>query len=348
MVLILLLLAVTTLLGGCGQLSYYNQAITGQWRLLEAREPVAQLLAEPDLNPLLRRRLRLAHQLRDFASRRLDLSDNGSYRSYVALDRPYVVWNVFAAPEFSVQPYRWCYLVIGCASYRGYYHHAAARREAERMHQRGYDVFVAGIPAYSTLGWFADPLLSSFISWPQGLLAELMFHELAHQKVYVDNDTSFNESFATAVGELGAARWLHGKPWALKVYRRYKGYQQDFQSLMARGRQQLTALYASGLPPTRMRLRKAQELAALYRDYRRLKRSRWDGFSGYDRWVGEGFNNAKIASLQPYTEFVPAFKALFHRQHNDFRSFYRAVARLAALPKSDRHQRLRELMISVG
>jgi predicted aminopeptidase len=266
----------------------------------------------------------------------------------VALDRPYVVFNVLAAPELSLEPYRWCYPVIGCAAYRGYYDRADAEREAARLRSRGYDVFVSGIPAYSTLGWFADPLLSSFIHWPEGLLAELIFHELTHQRLYIADDTAFNESFASAVGSLGAERWLQDRPDALAEYRHYQAYRDEFMTLVENGRRRLESLYDSGCPEAEQRAEKQRLMDELLTDYQRLREERWDGFSGYDRWVGEGFDNAKLATLRAYTVHQPAFEALFRREGGDFNAFYRAVETLADLPPAERQQKLAALAVSDG
>lgn len=334
------------MLAGCTELAYYGQAVSGHWRIMQSRRPLSELLAEPDLQPVLRRDFATARALRAFASGELALPDNGSYTSYVALDRPYAVYNVFAAPELSLEPYRWCYPLIGCAAYRGYFARADAEREADRLRSQGYDVFVAGVVAYSTLGWFDDPLLSTFIDWPEGLLAELMFHELAHQRVFLAGDTEFNESFASTVGRLGAERWLRGRPEALAEYRRYRGYRQDFRALLDGARKSLAAVYADDQTPAAKRAARQQRLAALLEQYRRLKRERWNGFAGYDRWVGGGFNNAKLASLRAYDAYVPAFRVLFRRAGGDFAAFYRAVEQLADQPPDERRRRLEGLAAS--
>ena len=208
----LLVLGGLVLLAGCADLIYYRQAAAGQWELLQARQPVTELLTDPATDPDLRRRLETTQALRDFASTELALPDNNSYRDYADLQRPWVVKNVFAAPELSLEPRRWCFPFVGCLSYRGYFDAVAAQRLVDELRTTGDDVYLAEISAYSTLGWFADPLLNTFIRWPTGRLAELLFHELAHQRLYIAGDTAFNEAFATAVGQLGAERWLerHG------------------------------------------------------------------------------------------------------------------------------------------
>lgn len=338
-----LIIMAAMLLGACTELRYYDQAVSGHLRIIEDRRPVQRVLAEPDLDPTLRQRLETAAAIRAFATAELALPDNRSYTYYTDVRRPHVVYNVFAAPELALTPHEWCYPVIGCASYRGYYARADAEREAVRLAEQDYDVFVAGVPAYSTLGWFADPLLNTFIHWPEGLLAELIFHELAHQQLFIPGDTVFNESFATAVGELGAERWLRERPEALAEYRGLQRYRADFLELVAEGRAELAELYADDLPEDLMRERKAQKLAALEQRYEQLKRERWQGFSGYDRWVGEGFNNAKLASLQSYTQYVPAFYELFRREGEDFAALYRATERIGSLPPADRTHELDRL-----
>lgn len=339
------ILLAATMLGACTELRYYDQAVSGHLQLIEQRQPVRRMLAAPDLDPLLRQRLETATAIRAFATTELALPDNRSYTYYTDLGRSHVVYNVFAAPELALTPHEWCYPVIGCAAYRGYFARADAEREAARLAEQGFDVFVAGVPAYSTLGCFADPLLNTFIHWPEGLLAELIFHELAHQQLFIAGDTVFNESFATTVGELGAEHWLRGRPEALDEYRRLKRYRADFLALVQTGRAELEALYASDMPKDRMRARKAEQLADLQARYERLKQQRWQGFSGYDRWVGEGFNNAKLASLQSYTQYVPAFYELFRREGEDFAALYRAAERIGRLPPAQRTRALDALTL---
>ena len=329
------------LLAGCTQLQYYDQLLAGQYQLMQQRRPLAEVSADPATSDALRERLALARQLRDFASQHLRLPDNNSYRNYADLGRPYAVYNVFAAPELSLEPYHWCYPIIGCASYRGYFDRALAEQEAQRLRQAGYDVYIANIPAYSTLGWFDDPLLNTFIHWPVGLMAELIFHELAHQRLYIDNDTAFNEAFATAVGQLGAQRWLDGyTPAAAAEYQAMKRYQNDFLELVFELREQLAALYASAQNPAAKRHAKVQLFAAAQRRYQALKTERWNGFAGYDYWFGQDLNNAKLAPIGTYYQDVPAFRNLFVASGEDFEQFYRQVEQLSTLPPPERKQRL--------
>ncbi len=331
---------------GCATLGYYGQAASGQLDLLERQRPVAEVLADPEVSPALRERLQTAHAMRVFATTELALPDNDSYRSYADLERPYVVWNVFAAPELSLKPKEWCFLIVGCVAYRGYFNEADARALGEELRQQGYDVYVAGIPAYSTLGWFDDPLLNTFLYWNQGRLAELVFHELAHQRVYIDGDTAFNESFATTVGRLGARQWLdrYGTAEARDVYERLQQRRQAFLDLVLTAKQELLQLYQSDQSETAKRAGKQRLLAALQTRYQDLKRTAWDGYAGYDRWFQQDLNNAKLAGLSAYTRYVPAFKILFEQQGRDFSAFYQAVATLGALPRAARTARLQELM----
>ena len=330
-------------LPGCAQLLYYDQLLAGQSQLLQQRRPLAQISADPATSEVLRKRLALAQNVRNFASQKLGLPDNKSYRSYADLGRSYAIYNVFAAPELSLEPYQWCYPIIGCAAYRGYFERDLAEQEAERLRQAGYEVYIANIPAYSTLGWFDDPLLNTFIDWPIGLVAELIFHELAHQRIYIDNDTAFNEAFATAVGQLGAQLWLRGRPQDATDYADLKRYQKDFLALIFELRAQLESLYASAASAALKQQTKQALLKDAQQRYQTLKTEQWDGFSGYERWFSEDFNNAKLAPISAYHRYVPAFMRLFAETGKNFERFYQQVEELGALPPSEREQRLEKL-----
>ncbi len=331
-------------LSGCADLRYYRQAAAGQWDLLRARRPVAELLADSATAPALRRRLETAQALRTFASVELGLPDNGSYRDYADLGRLHAVKNVLAAPELSLQPRQWCYWTVGCLSYRGYFDAAAAGSLAEELRAAGDDVYVADIPAYSTLGWFDDPLLNTFIHWPVGRLAELMFHELAHQRLYVGGDTAFNESFATAVGRLGAERWLarHGDAEDRQAYALDSRRREQFLRVVAGARAQLAAVYASARSDAEKRLEKRRILMELRERYQSLKQF-WGGYAGYDRWFEQDLNNAKLAGNNTYHQWVPAFMALYQREGRDLAAFYRAAEAIAAWPPPERAARLTAL-----
>ncbi|MBA4177630.1 MAG: aminopeptidase [Leptothrix sp. (in: Bacteria)] len=340
-----LAVAVVCLGGGCSSLGYYVQAAGGHVDLLQRARPVAEVLADATTPPPLRERLLLSQRLRDFAVHELKLPDNGSYRRYADLQRPAVVWNVVAAPELSLTLKTWCFPVMGCVGYRGYFERAQAEALGEQLRAEGWEVRVYGVPAYSTLGfsnWVGgDPLLNTFIAWPEGELARLVFHELAHQVAYADDDTTFNESFGTAVERLGGQRWLarHGTPELRAQVRAAEARRAEFQALTQRHREALQAIYASGADAATLRARKAEQLAALRADHAALKAGPWAGFSGNDAWFAQA-NNAYFGVLAAYTELVPQFERLFERQGGDFERFYAEVRTLAALPKPERRARL--------
>jgi predicted aminopeptidase len=328
-------------LAGCSTAEYYAQAVAGHYEIMHLARPIPELIADPATPATLRARLEKVRAIRDYASRELGLPDNGSYRSYADIGRPYVVWNVFAAPEFSVTARQSCFPVAGCVSYRGYYAEADAERYGAEARNRGDDVYIGGVPAYSTLGWFDDPVLSTFIRYPDGELARLLFHELAHQVLYVKDDTVFNESFAVTVEREGVRRWLakNGTPSDQRTYATLQTYKHDFVALVLRYRDRLAALYREPLPDAEKRAAKARIIDEMEDDYRDLKQ-RWGGFSGYDRFFAGNVGNAHFASVAVYTALVPAFQALLAEQGNDLPRFYAAVKALAALPKAERDAQL--------
>lgn len=332
-------------LGGCS-IGYYAQSVAGHVQVLQRARPVDDWLADPATSPALRERLALATQLRAFSVRELKLPDNPSYRRFAELGRGAVVWNVVATPELSLELKTWCYPVMGCAGYRGYFDRAQAQAAADELRQAGWEVNVYGVPAYSTLGWSnwvgGDPLLSTFVNWPDAELARLLFHELAHQVVYVDDDTTFNESFATAVERLGLQRWLAcaGSPAARTGHDASQQRRRDFQALTLAARARLGELYRSGASDADKRAGKARILAELRASHAALKAGPWAGFAGYDGWF-ERANNASLAVQAAYDELVPGFERLFHAEGGDFAGFYASVRRLAALPKAERRDRLR-------
>lgn len=340
--------AVVAALALCGcSAEYYWQSAAGQLDLVARAKPVSEVIASTS-DPKLKGRLERARAIRAFASSELGLPDNGSYRRYVDLGRPYVVWNVFAAPELSLAAHEWCFPVVGCVAYRGYFHEADARSEAARLAAQGFDVHVGGVPAYSTLGWFDDPLLSSFIRFPDIELARLVFHELAHQLVYVPGDTAFNESFATAVEEAGLDRWIASRPpaeaarLAAERERAERG-RAAFRSLVGEARDALSATYASERSDDAKREAKRAIIGAMRAAWERT-RSADPALAGYDRWFsgddGSGPNNASLASIGLYTALVPAFRALLASEGGDLARFYARVRELAAQPKGERHAAL--------
>ena len=311
-------------LPGC----YYMQAARGQLEVMSKREPIDDLIAADGTPDELAERLEIVTAAREFSIDELRLPDNDSYRSYADLKRDYVVWNVVAAPEFSLEPRQWCFPVAGCVTYRGYFSEDAARRKAARLAERGDDVVVGGVAAYSTLGTFSDPVLNTMMRWDDVDLVAVLFHELAHQKLYVKGDTGFNESFASAVEEIGMERWLSSRGAAdeLVAYRERRDLRQRFSQLVEAARADLQAIYARDIAVEHMREEKRRRLAQLAADLDRAiaksGRSRPD-------WLGDGLNNARLAAMAPYHERVPQFHALLAECDGDLECFYAAAARLA-------------------
>jgi predicted aminopeptidase len=331
------------LLSSCASINYYAQAAHGQLSLVAEARPIEDWLSDTHTDPKLRARLAAARQIRSFAVQELGLPDNQSYRNYAALTRPYVLWNVVAAPELSLRPIQWCFPVAGCVSYRGYYSKEAAQEYAATLRAEGMDVQVGGVPAYSTLGWFNDPLLSTFIHYPDAELARLVFHELAHQVVYVQGDSQFNESFASAVEEAGVERWLaeFGNDSMRANYLRYAERKKEFLALLLGCRKALEKNYASSASDAEKRANKARLFRELQDEYQILKAT-WGGFAGYDRFFAEPLSNAHLAAVATYNDFIPAFRALLKREKS-FGGFYAAARQLAALDKDERHRKLRQL-----
>jgi predicted aminopeptidase len=337
--------ATLCLTSGCTSLSYYAQAVGGHMDVMTRAKPVATLLEDATTPAALRDRLVLTQQMRDFASSELALPHNRSYRAYADLQRGAVVWNVVAAPELALTLKTWCFPVMGCVGYRGYFDRAGADALAEALRREGLEVNVYGVPAYSTLGWTnwlgGDPLLNTFIHWPEGELARLIFHELAHQVAYASDDTTFNESFATAVERIGGQRWLdkRASEAAKREYADFDARRRDFRALALRQRQRLQQLYASDMPDAEKRQRKLAVKAELEADIAVLKAGPWRGFTGYDAWFARA-NNASYAVQAAYDDLVPAFMRLYEQQGRDLPRFYAEVQRLSALPRAERRATL--------
>jgi predicted aminopeptidase len=327
-------------LSGCS--TYYGQLAVGQLTLLSQREPVAAIVEDPATAPQLRQRLGAALQARAFASSDLALPDNDSYRVYADIQRPYVVWNVFATEEFSVTPLTHCFPIAGCVAYRGYYQDARARGAAALLKAEGYDTLVAGVQAYSTLGWFDDPLLSSMLRWDDERLAGLIFHELAHQRLYVAGDTAFNESYASFVEREGMRQWRasRGLPAASDAAREHYA---DLSRLVLDTRGRLAALYASGVGEDAMRAGKAAEFNRMRQAYRQLRDGPWKGDGRFDRWMAQPLNNASLVPFGLYEEWVPAFATLFEQVGRDWQRFHARVEALGNLPPDERTQLLDSL-----
>ena len=330
--------AVCLLLSGC----YLMQAADGEYRLLHARAPIAELIDDPKTQPQLRARLEEVRAARDFAARELGLPDNDSYRSYADIGRQFVVWNVVAAPELSLQPLRWCFPVAGCVAYRGYFHERRARELALELEARGFDVVVEGVPAYSTLGKFADPVISSMLRYDDDELAATIFHELAHQLIYVRDDSEFNEAFATTVEEVGLARWLEHRGAAERIGRLHTEQEQEaaLLALLVPARARLAALYASAAPAAELRAGKRRILGQLAADIGALERRQGVHYPLYDEWIAAGLNNAQLAAVATYYECVPGFKRLLAAENGNLTRFYDAVRALAKEPRAERHAQL--------
>ena len=325
---------------GCSTLGYYSQSIRGHLSLLSKREPVSELLQDKSLDASRRKQLEMARAIRDYASETLKLPDNGSYRQYVALDQPYVVWNVVATPELSLDPVKWCFPVVGCLSYRGYYAKEAAEKFAQPLRDQGYDVMVRGVRAYSTLGWFDDPLVSTMFRNGPNALAEVISHELSHQIIYAKNDTIFNEAFASTVGELGVKHWIQSRhPEKLEDYLDALKRRDQFLDLLRNTSDHLRTLYASASNDDSKRQQKAAIIEALRDNYQKLKTS-WDGYEGYDGWFKTPINNARLISIAVYRDRVPDFMRWFEACGEDFDRFYSAVKTMGKLDQTARHKRL--------
>lgn len=348
-------LALALLLPGCATLGYYSQAVRGHLDLTWSARSIKAVLADPSTPAELRTRLDLVIRLREFASLELGLPNNGSYRSYADLGRPAAVWNLFAAAEFSVEPRQWCFPVAGCVGYRGYFDRQAADSHAGRLREReGMQTWIGAVPAYSTLGWFDDPVLSTFVHWPEAELARLIFHELAHQRVYVRDDTAFNESYAVAVELEGVRRWMQaqGDPAQAEAYARTLARREALFRMLLAHRDRLADLFRQRQDIEQKRAQRVVLDARLRAEYQAF-RLEWgrvarDGapgepFDGFDRWFGDVPNNAQLASVAIYNEHVPAFQAMIAEAGGDMALFHTRVAALARLSKEARAVRLQML-----
>ena len=334
----MLLLAMA--LGGCANLGYYAQAVGGHWQVVRAAQPVDALLTNPATPVPLKARLRRAGEILRFAESEMGLEPGGSYRRFADLQRSHVLWNVFAAPPFSLEARLWCHPFAGCTPYRGYFSQDAARRAAQRLADQGLETFVGGVAAYSTLGWFDDPLLSTFIDWPEAELAELLIHETAHRRLWVANDVPLNEAFASFVGEEGARQWFarQGRSDEFAAHRQRQAEWHRLIGFLMRAKARLATLYdqngATGLGPA-----KAQLLDAMRACYQ-ANRPRLGG-GRYDRLMPQ-VNNAYLASVATYRDWQPAFAALY-RQYSDWAGFFGAVDELAQLDPGARTSALAAL-----
>lgn len=335
-----------TVLGlqGCTSVSYLAQSVSGHLEIISALQPVKKLAADPLQPPAFREQMLRAIEIRQFATETLALPDNGSYLSYVNTHRDYVTWAVFATPEFGLEPYIWCFPLFGCVPYRGYFSRAAAQEFAAGLSNQGMDVHVGGVTAYSTLGWFRDPLVNTMLRYGETYIAALVFHELSHQRVYVPDDSAFNEAFAVTVENSGVVRWLEhrGDSAALRDYEIERKREGDFLSLVSDTREELMAIYEGPGTGEQKRAAKAAAIETLRARYRKVRDGRWSGYRGYDGWFEEPINNAKLAATAIYNDLVPAFTRLLDTCSGNYEAFYRSVERIGALDRDKRVQALRE------
>ncbi|CDX62661.1 Aminopeptidase [Mesorhizobium plurifarium] len=328
---------------GCTSISYYAQSLEGHVEIMAARKNVATLIHNPSTPEPLRAKLTSASAIRRFATEELALPDNSSYRSYVDIGRNDVTLAVFAAPQFSLAPVTWCFPVFGCVPYKGYFSRKDALENAAQLQRQGLDVYVTGITAYSTLGWFSDPLLSTMLRQNDTYLASLIFHELAHQKIYVNGDSAFNEAFAVSVETTGTRKWLRatGNRAGLRSYEIDRKRKADFLGLIAKTRDELSQVYGSPRGPEQMAAAKAATIDRLRARYRQMRDKRWGGYRGYDAWFDSPINNAKLAATAVYGEEVPAFLRLFDLCARDYPRFYASVRRIGNLPATSRAEALK-------
>lgn len=339
------ILLIAGVLWGCQTVHYYSQAVEGQCRILLKRKPISRIIADSESPDDLRERLLYILRVRKFAEIELKLPVNNHYLTYVNLERPYVLWNVFAAPEFSLTPKTWCFPVAGCTSYRGYFTEKNALQYSDIVKKEGYDVYVGGVTAYSTLGWFDDPVLSTFIRFTEARTAALIFHELAHQVLYVKDDTAFNESFATFVEQEGLRRWQHesGSAQIYTEYMRKRRLQELFIGLIMRYRESLESLYQSDLAASEKRAKKATIFSKLRQEFNYLKINQIE-LSAYDTWMYQSLNNAKISSVVAYHSYLPAFQKLLAQNEGELDQFFEACRQLADKDKNERHRILESYM----
>ncbi len=342
-----LLLLASLGVSSCASIEYYWQAIQGHSAILNQEQPIDEILANPSLDSELRQLLQNMQQARDFATQELALPDNDSYRHYADIEREYVIWNVIATDEFSVTPQQWCFPFAGCVSYRGFFDHSEANAFADQLQAQGKDVYVAGARAYSTLGWFDDPLLNTMLYRNEAMRVGVLFHELAHQQLYVQNDTEFNEAFATAVAQEGVRRWFRykGNMAAYEAYLQKNQRRAEFNQLLQHTQLRLKQIYASEKNLEKVRRQKQLMFDELQFEYARLKQQNWHNDTRYDNWMAQPLNNAHLALVATYHELVPAFQSHLKNLQFDLPKFYQQMEQLARLPKAERRSRLTRIVI---
>ena len=341
----IIILSVIMGLTACANLPYYAQAVNGHLDVMRRTQPIGEVLANPHTPENVRQALSKVIEIRKFASQELKLPDNSSYTGYADLERSFVVWNVFAAPELSLKLKKWCFLQVGCVNYRGFFSQSQAEQYAEELRGEGYDVHVGGVRAYSTLGWFSDPVLNTFIGYPEMHLARLIFHELAHQVVFVPGDTMFNESFATAVEQEGIRRWYayNGTVMQQTELTARQERERIFVELIFKYRRKLQELFESDLPDVEKRIQKLQIFEALRVEFVDL-RTMHKEFESYDRWFAQLLNNALLATVSVYTQLVPAFQSILKQNDYDMERFFNGVKKIGKLSREERNHALQGIL----
>ena len=326
---------------GCSHIAYYSQSVGGQFEIISRAEPIDDVL-NSDSPETLKQQLRLVQRLVRFAEQYYHLNNDGSYLEYADVERPYVLWNVFATPSLSLTPKQWCHPIIGCLSYRGYFAKADALALAQALEADDYDVFVGGVTAYSTLGWFKDPVLNTMLDRGEDYLARVIFHELAHQKLYIPDDTEFNEAFADAVADIALRQWLlenqQGETSRLALLNQER--ETMFVELILRYREKLQTLFNSKVNDEIKRREKHALFDAMQDDYLAM-RSDWHEGDNYDGWFAQPVNNARIAAVSTYRALVADFLALYERQNSDIDKFFISVEALGKCSKKQRHIKLK-------
>jgi len=338
----LLMWVVTALcMSGCSTAGYYVQSISGQMQIWRETRPIETVLVDPGVREDVKKKLRLALEVRRFAVEELGLPDNDSYTEFVDLGRPFVVWSVFAAPELSLESEEWCFLVVGCVTYRGYFDKQDALDFAAEYAREGFDVYVGGVPAYSTLGWFDDPVPNTILGYPDEDFAGLIFHELAHQVAFAKGDTVFNESFASTVERAGVERWLSasGESARIAAYNRRNQRNEAVVAMILDYRARFETLYASDAPAEDKRAGKVRLIRDMKGEYGRSV-SNWPGYTGYKRWFSKPINNAQMLSVATYNDLVPELEKLLQQHGGNLPLFYEAARELADMEKPERRAAL--------
>ncbi len=345
MVRVFLIIGASLFIQGCTSLGYYWEKVQGQAEILNKQQPIQAVIENPKTTASVKAKLINVQQARKFASDVLLLPDNDSYRNYADIGRDYVVWTVVATPPYSIKPKEWCFLIVGCLSYRGYFSKQSAEDFAAKLKKQGMDVYVSGIKAYSTLGWFDDPLLNTMLYKSEAYRVGIIFHELAHQKIYVENDTAFNEAFATSVELEGIKAWFkhEAKQQKFKKYLISKKRDKVFKHLLKNSRTQLKKLYAENKTSQQLQVGKKSIFTQLQVDYTKFKHH-WHGYTGYDKWMSQGLNNAHLALVATYNDWLPAFSHLFENTNRNYQLYYKKIKQLTELDKNQREKQLLKLM----